>query len=113
MKKIIVLLFLLLLLAGCSSLEKGYVYDKIDFPAHWTWTQIAHTTCEKVGNSEECSTYYTPQMIYHPELLELAITNCTPSEQKVRTDCQMNEHYVNRDVFDKYHVGDYVDLTNS
>jgi len=109
---VILLVFIPVLLAGCG-LEKGYVYEKVDLPAHWTFSLEAHTTCEKVGKSTVCTTTYTTVPTFHPELLELGISNCAPSEQHVRTDCDTDEHFVNQEVCDRYWIGDYADLTNS
>lgn len=110
--KSIVAGLLLIVLVGCSDIQKGYVYDKQYYTA---WTQIigGYTTeeCEKVGQSEDCyPIFHPPVLIYHPALWELDISSC---DGKQSDSCQQNAMVVSQDTYEKDQVGDYVDLSGS
>lgn len=108
------IILLLSALTGCSDIQKGYIIAKNSTPARSYYTPGYSTdNCEKVGKKEECEEEYHPGVWhYSPATWELDISNCTPQRQQQNNNCQTNGVDVSEDTYNKYNVGDYVDLSN-
>lgn len=104
MKKIIVAILVLFILAGCNSypfcqkaIVPGVVVDKTYREAYTTSSMDPHQSCSGSGKTRSCHTYYTYSTYHHPAVWSLVFT----------WNDKRYEREVGQGVYDNTKIGDW------